>query len=285
MASATPILGIPYPEGADNANVPLYLQEIAEALEAVLLGSDTRAAVVPIGTTIFNVHDVHFGRWLRLDGVDRTQAEVEAALGLTVGQAAAFAALMGTGAGSKFGAAAAGKIRIPDVRRRIPIAAGPAGDGSGALSARALGVAAGEEAHALTKTEGSVPSHGHAATQPAHSHAVTDPGHAHGPGTLVTDDPGTHRHAIDQDNHFQGAGGVIAAKPAAPSGFGGGNVGADGAHTHQIVGGNTAGSVTSISLQNTTPTVSITDHPGADAANPHNNMPPNLVVGFGFIRV
>lgn len=305
----TPIFNLPVPAESDPADVPTDLQELADRLELLLLGGT--ASLPAIGDIKWAARSVHHGRWLKLDGSDRTQAEVETALGMAAGGAAAFATLMGTGAGSFYGAAAAGKIRIPDARRRMPLSAGPTGDGSGSLSVRAPGGSGGEERHLITATEAGIKSHAHTASQAAHAHTLTDPGHTHGASQPA------HSHATSVANHTNhsheigankssttpvgGANDRLTALTNDPTGNEFGYTGNDWddpiyasgtLHRNHTVTNPTAqpaitvtGTTTGITMANATPAVTVASVAGADADQTHENMPPFLTIGFAFIRV
>jgi microcystin-dependent protein len=151
MATAhTPNLGLPYPDESSPADVPVDLQALALALDALpnlffFAPGDLKpsaSANPPAG-------------WLLCDGsaVSRT------------GYAALYQAI-----GVAFGAGDGNTtFNLPDYRGRALVGAG---QGTG-LSARALGSKFGEEAHALSVAE--LPSHNHAgvtgADSPDHTHS------------------------------------------------------------------------------------------------------------------
>lgn len=144
----TPNLGLPYPDAQAPADVPVDIEALAMALDA--LGN------------LFSVGDLKWSAaanaptgWLLCDGsaVSRvTYAALYAAVGVA----------FGAGDGST-------TFNLPDYRGRAPLGAG-AGAG---LTARARGDKGGEEAHALAVAE--LPSHNHTGTTgndaPDHSHA------------------------------------------------------------------------------------------------------------------
>lgn len=175
MPSSTAGLAIPYPIGTDDADIPGDIQALADRLEALLYDGDL--ALASAGDLKYSVRSADHGRWLKLDGRELSQAEIESALSLNAGDAADFVSLMGTGASSKYGAAAAGKVKLLDMRRRMPMSAGPTGDGSGTLSVRDIGAVSGAETVVLVT-----------ANLPAHTHSdgtLSAAAHTHGPGTLT----------------------------------------------------------------------------------------------------
>ncbi len=89
----------------------------------------------------------------------------------------------------KYGAAPAGRFRIPDLRGRIPLGAGT----GGSLTQRDLGQQIGEENHALSGSE--LPSHTHKVTGPTSNVRET---HAYYPGrALPATDGDDHSHNVD----------------------------------------------------------------------------------------
>lgn len=116
--------------------------------------------LIPAGVIWMDGGVVPPGRWAACDG-----SEVS---GTTYPN---LAARYGTGATSRYGAAAAGNVKLPDFRGRSPLGAG---QGAG-LSNRVLGTTGGEEIHVLTQAE--LAAHGHA--NAAHTHGVSDPQHKH----------------------------------------------------------------------------------------------------------
>lgn len=249
---------------------------------------------------------VDHGRWLRMDGRELSQTQVEAALGLTAGDAAAFVTYMGTGSGSMYGAAAASKVKLPNTLRRIPVYEGGSGDTGGdsnasGLTARSLGALAGAETVTLTASQSGLPAHGHSVTDPGHAHSASSDSktpvitasqsaHTHGVSGSTSTDPG-HAHGLTQKS-------VGAASPFTFATNGGGtdnNTSAAGAHSHSfsVTSGSSQPAITAtqaahshaITVVSTTTGISVQNNAGAGANSSHENMPPFVVVGSLFIRV
>lgn len=166
-----------------------------------------------LGDIKFSSKSIDHGRWLKMDGRELSQAQIESALGLVAGDGYAITAELGTGAASKYGTAVTDKIKLPDTRRQIPMVAGPSGDGSASFSARPLkgsGSTGGVETVTLAGIQSGMPAHTHSVSDPGHSHgastgstapaiSVSDPGHGHtassGSATpsITVSDPG-HSH-------------------------------------------------------------------------------------------
>lgn len=267
-----------------------------------------------VGDIKFSARNADYGRWLKLDGRQLTQTEVESALGLIAGDGSAIVAFLGTGAGSKYGSAASGKIFLPDTRRSMPMMAGPTSDGPAGLTARPLTAVGGVETVTLTSSQSGVPVHNHTASQAAHDHGASTgaeaahthgvgtlavASHSHAAGTMVTTSGGDHRHDISA---YQGAAGSGAINRLTTLGNGysgdqfGQTTGPEGAHTHGVTGstsntqpgvsGNTGGgSSHSHSISSATPAVTVNNNAGANAASSHENIPPFVTIGFAFIRV
>ena len=231
---------------------------------------------------ISSIDDDH-GRWLRLDGRELTQAEVESALSLSAGQAAAFVSYMGTGSGSKYGAAASSKVKLPDARRRHWIGAGTSADTSptppAGTTARPLGNAGGAETVTLSAAESGLPTHTH--TQPAHSHAATQPAHSH---TGTTAANGEHAHGVDFDSLANTAGtgtGIRVTNIVSPgSGQQSTATSDEPDHTHTFT---TSSATPAITVPNATPLINSVA--AAAASSAHNNMGPFVAVGYLFIKV
>jgi microcystin-dependent protein len=153
----TPELALPSPQDNENANPPEDFAALTARLEEIL--AEGHELLWMPGDFKISSRAATHGRWLLCDASEKTQAEIEAACGLAAGQAADLVTLWGTGAVSWYGAAAAGKIKLPTVRGRVPMIAGPSGGG---LSERLRGATGGVEAHTLTAAESGLPEHGHA---------------------------------------------------------------------------------------------------------------------------
>jgi microcystin-dependent protein len=282
----TPRLAGPYPESADPAVVPSDIHAVVQWVEDLLAtGGGDPLAGWSTGDVKLSVRDDDHGRWLRCDGRALTQAEVETALGLDAGEADAFVAVLGTGAGSKYGAAAAGKVKLPDPRASMLMGAGAAGDHPGGLSDRALGSQGGEETVTLTARQSGLVGHNHTVNDPGHTHVITDPGHAHGvvdpththgPGSA---DPG----AVGTMNNFWGD----------FAGFGGIGVAAGGSYPVWTAS-RTGSSGTGVSISSTSTGISVVTHSTgvtntavADTAarDAHDNMSPFTTIGYAFLRV
>lgn len=229
-----------------------------------------------VGDLKLSSQSVDHGRWLRLDGRELTQLEVEASLGLTAGDGAEIMSYLGTGSGSKYGAAASSKIKLADTRRRYLMGTGPTDDGSGSLSVRALGATGGAETITLTKTQSGVP---------VHSHGITDNGHFHtADGTLQAALAGVaHTHFINDMKAIlmnNGGGGngqsyYFMFDSSTDNQVNTDNSGFQTLHSHDVTG-NTSSSSTGLTVNN---------HAGADAAVAHDNMSPFVSIGYVFIRV
>ncbi len=110
-------------------------------------------------------------------------------------------------------------------------ALGVAGGGAG-LTARALGLALGAEAHTLALSE--MPMHGHGVSDPTHAHSVYDPGHSHTYNAVSTangqgSDVGT---ANDHYTASTGASGTGIGIYGAYTGISIQNSGGSGAHNN-----------------------------------------------------
>lgn len=280
MSKLSDLLELIELEYPDHVKIPDYWNELIARLEDVLVrGMDIDAGVAIPGDLKVSARDADHGRWLKLDGRSLSQAEIEAALGLEAGEAEDFVTLMGTGGASKYGAAAAGKVKLKDARRKFPLGAGAAGDGDGSLTARPLDNGGGAETHKLTSNQSGVKAHGHAVTDPEHTHGKTDPGHSHGASQAA------HSHRSSTGSYF-----LIG-----PGGSG------DGTNTQATMAGGNNGAVqetdkktpsitvndatTGITINKAKTGVTIQNAVAADAAEAHNNMPPFEVLGYWFIRV
>lgn len=234
MTTLSDRFDFPVPGDSDNPDIPEDLNDLVLRLEAVLAQHDDLWSAGDFKTS---ARAADHGRWLLCDGRALSAAEIVTALGLQAGQADALATLLGTGASSKYGSAAVGKIKLPDPRGRFEISAG-AGAG---LTARAIADQGGAETVQLTAAQSGLPGHNHSATQAAHNHGVTDGGHSHTDGTLATDTIANHTHgpgtlATDGEaGHFHTAdGSLTAASPGAIS-RASGNPSAD--HSHNFTTG------------------------------------------------
>lgn len=180
----------------------------------------------------------------------------------------ALATEFGTGAGSRYGAAAAGNIKIPDFRFRFPL--GKAASGTGSTLGGTGGSA---NAIAVSHTH----SHSHSVVQDAHQHTIA--GHSH---TGTTDAGGVHAHGIDGDFGNRIAVSVGSSTQRLNST---GNedfldftdIDDDGNHQHTFTtnsGGNNTNNATA------TNQTSSTDATSAGASGTDANLPPYLTVNY-----
>lgn len=189
MSTTSTELGLIAPEDADSADVPAYVTQLRDQLEAIIANGHAKAWSP--GDFKVSAQTASHGRWLLCDGRELTQAQIESELGLAAGKGAPIVALLGLAGASVYGAAAAGKVKLPDPRGRMVMGAG---SGAG-LTARARGAAGGAESVTLTGPQSGVKQHNHTGSVAAHNHPVTDPGHSHGDGTLGTDAAANHQHS------------------------------------------------------------------------------------------
>jgi hypothetical protein len=264
------------------------------------------AAAFTTGDIILSVRQADYGRWLRLDGRSLSQSEIESALALNPGDAAAFVSFMGTGSSSKYGSTTGGKVKLVDTRRQVAMFAGGTLDTSPApvagTSARALGSAGGTETVTLTAAQSGLPAHGHNLNDPGHNHGVNDPGHGHnvtdgghihGSDGLNTASAGVHSHDLDQATNAPTTGSANKATGQVSGGNRNGHTYGDGAHTHDIVGVTDVSTsaitvnphVTNLTIQNRVTGATVANAAGAPADNSHPNMPPFVTLGYAFIRV
>lgn len=315
MASTTSVLGIPYPDGADPADVPTDLQALAEKLEELLIEGDVSAGLTT-GDLKYSARSADHGRWLKCDGRELTQAEVESALSLSAGDAAALVTLLGTGSSSAYGDATGGKVKLPDLRRSIPMSAGPTGDGSGSLSARPLkgtGSSGGVETVTLSAAQSGIRTHDHgdgslAAASHSHSdgslgvasHSHSDgslaaAGHTHGPGDYKTNIGNVWGNVlVDYATVWYGVPWDVVGTP----------FGQVDRHQMKIVGSSSSASAdvsgatgtaapdvsgstgsAGADVTGSTGTQTNVTSAGSDATSSHDNMPPYRTIGYGFIRV
>lgn len=272
-----------------NADGTIYVPAGKLAASALSNGIDP-------GDLKISARTADYGRWLLCDGRELLASDIESS-GLTLGggEATALFTLLGTGAGSKYGAAATSKIKLPDLRGKFPL---------GISGSHTVGATGGAETHALTAAETAVKGHSHTASQAAHSHTitVTDPGHAH------TQAAHSHTITINESPHFHNAlkdpsgrqyYAVIAG--GATSGLAveitNSPAGANNLQTNAVSTGITASSsnqtptinsaTTGITASSNSQTPAVTVDALADGADgtAHENMPPYQVAGNWFIRV
>lgn len=200
----------PQADGSDDANVPHYVRELADRVEALLRGDADSGAIWAPGDFKFSSRSASHGRWLLCDGTEKTQAEIEAALGLDAGEGAALATLWGTGGASIYGAAAVGKVKLPDPRNRSLSVVGPAG--LAGLTERVRGAAYGAETVTLTAAQSGVRDHAHGAgslAAAAHNHGkgtLAIPNHTHNAGTLAIPNHSHDRGTLAAPDHSHPAG-------------------------------------------------------------------------------
>jgi microcystin-dependent protein len=230
------------------------------------------------------------GRWLRLDGRELTQAGIESSLSLSAGDGAALFNYLGTGSGSMYGAAASGKVKLPDTRRKMFMGAGPSADSTPApmagTTARKLGDSGGAETVLLTGNQSGIPVHSHGITDPGHGHTINDPGHAHS-----INDPG-HLHVGLTEfagpqlgiEHYGFPN--LSGAPKGYFGLGSGNTGFVTGSSATGIGiyNNTTGIFNSANTTGVTVNATTAGQAAANAAQAHENMPPFVAVGYLFIR-
>lgn len=268
MPDTTPELDIPYPVDTDDADVPEDMQALAERVEAIIAGGHVSGAAVA-GDTKTSVRDTDHGRWLKLDGRELTQAQIETALSLPAGSAADFVALMKTGSISLYGAAATGKVKLADSRRRMPMHAGPGIDGSGDFSARALGAVGGAEAVQLSSAQSGLPSHTHSISSVGGGEVT-----AENLDSLWDGDPLGIRTGYDADTLDTQGPNNSQFPTRAPRDI-----------VRPYGSGWTHESATNYCLLKATISAVAAAPTVQDAAQAHNNMPPFVALGWGFIRV
>lgn len=276
MTDTTPRLLLPFPEGSDAADGPLALQALAERLEEILAD---HADLWQPGDFKVSSRTASHGRWLLCDGTEKTQVQIETALGMDAGDAAAFVALWGTGAPSIYGAAAAGKVKLPDARNRAVAIAGPAG--LLGLTQRARGAAFGVEDVTLSAAQSGVRDHSHEAG----SLAVES--HAHGDGSLAV---ASHHHGINF-NTGGPSNTVLVQYQAGGSSF----VAPQTTHVHLVSGdtdtqepdvnGNTGTAAPDVNGSVNAVTTSHHASNGDAAETAHTNVQPSLALGSLFVRV
>jgi microcystin-dependent protein len=207
MGTTSSQYDLPAPAGGDDADVPDWVEQLRDRLEEILVGADPADALgLPVvGDFKDSSRSASHGRWLLCDGRELTQAQIEAELSLDAGQALALVTLWGTGAPSQYGAAAVGKIQLPDPQGRVRMNAGA---GSG-LTSRARGDSGGAETVTLTGAQSGIAAHTHLATQAAHNHTATQAAHNH------TATQGDHSHSATVSAHTHAVGtlqtGMVAA--------------------------------------------------------------------------
>lgn len=258
-----------------------------------------------MGDLKISAQDNDHGRWLKCNGRELSQAEIESALSLSTGSANAFINFLGTGSASKYGAAASSKVKLPDARRRALVGAGTSTDTSptppAGTTAKAFGANGGVESVTLTTAQTALvghshgvtdPGHTHTASQVAHNHTLTDPGHTHGASTAQA---GAHTHTIGSNVAQNTAQGGNANRLTdlnwSPPAQNNGATTENGTHTHAVsvdssTSGITLGSATpAITVVSRTSGVTVNSVAGANASQAHDNMPPYISIGHVFIRV
>ncbi len=264
MSTLTDELLLEAAELTDPADVPFFMQRLVARLETVLTAGH-ESTWMPGDFTLSSRIASH-GRWLLCDGRELTAAQVVAELGLDAGDADALATLWGVGGDSIYGAAGAGKIKLPDPRDRAILAAG---------LVRVRGQAGGAERVSLSAAESGLPQHSHSVTQGAHSH---------GDGSLTTGlGTSAHVHPINVTKQnvegWSGGGGnqnvVKELGQGNPSPRQTDSEGYAGLHAHDVQGA-TAGA---------TAPVTVDQKPSQAAAESHSNLQPYLSIGSLFVRV
>jgi microcystin-dependent protein len=177
-------------------------------------------------------------------------------------------------------------FNLPDLRGRALFgkddmggsAANRVTSGGSGIGGNVLGAVGGAQNVTLGTAE--MPVHAHGVTDPTHAHGVTDPTHAHG----VTDP--THAHGVTDPTHAhteqQLAGGGTQVQFGGTGGFNlsTGNTGAaaTGIAINPAATGiaiNAAGTGIAIGAAGTGIVIN-----NAGGGNPHNNMPPAMMVNF-----
>lgn len=270
------------------------MRELAERLEVLIKGDDVAVgAIWDPGDFKDSARNADHGRWLLCDGRSLTQAQVESALGLTAGEAAEFATVMGTGTASLYGDTAAGQIQIPDFRAfflRYQSATVPkkgAGSTGGAATVALAEANLPSHSHAAGTLQSAAHSHGHSFsvnTDGAHSHSVSDPGHQHytlydGGGNPLYLGFGYGWNTYSSSLYIFGNSDMAAFGFSTNFWVGGAYTGVSvntgGSHSHGL-----SGSVSSAGPHTVSGTTSAT---GSGTA--HENLPPFKVKGNCFIRV
>jgi microcystin-dependent protein len=146
-------------------------------------------------------------------------------------------------------------FNLPDLRGRAPFGAGAAA-GDATATTHALGTKFGAEKVTLAAAEGSVPTHGHADTiDTANSSVLTT-------GTESAD----HSHGYTAPGSQALVTGSPTGSALARAGVGASTGGRSTPHSH------------SVPAHKHTVTGGVTNHPGANAVNGHNNLPPGAAV-------
>lgn len=254
MANPTTRLHIPYPLSTDPANVPVDMQEMADAIEANAAGyrgagvfSARPAAGVP-GTFWYatDVQVLYYDNGTSWEASHFQPGDLKftARASLDVGflacdgsavsrstYAALFAAI-GTTYGAGNGTTT---FNLPDFRGRGPVGVGD-GDASG-HTAHALGAKVGKQTHQLSAAESGLPAHTHTGT---------------------TGSAGAHTHSLPRSTYGGGAAGAktVFGLDFQDFAIGPESTSSNGAHTHTFT----------------------TDAVGAAAAaSAHENRGPGLV--------
>lgn len=285
MADVTAQFAGPFPEDADPAEIDDDIKAVAEWVERLLLGKGADAGLAGVTPGDFKVsaRSAHHGRWYMcpLGGDEfKTQAQIEAALGLDAGEAQELCDnVLGTGAPSIYGDAPVGQVCIPRGDRMLhPVAAGHGRKGAGSVG--------GVESVTLTAAQSGLRRHDHGTVLPNHTHNYT-----------VTD----HTHSISHTHTYSGN--TWPASFYFAAGEPGLNTANNNNHYHYYEGttsgpsnGSSGGMSTGAGTfasgnPNSTPTVTssvptnVQAATGQDATDSHDNMPPYRVMGNVFIRV
>jgi microcystin-dependent protein len=244
MAGTTTNRANRYPSGADPANVPSDVQNLATDLDNVAnLYTGTLAArptaVATAGHAAANPGSFYYatdtgelfvniaGTWIKVttepgvpigamiptgatgDPADTRFLLADGRALARTGQYALLFAAIGTSYGAGDGSTT---FNIPDRRGRTSVGADNMGTAAGAAgrlpnSNRALGQNGGEERHVLITAE--LAAHAHGVTDPGHGHGLSDPGHSHlyAGGYLFGDVDNGHGGAFAAS----GGGGVVTA--------------------------------------------------------------------------
>lgn len=250
----SPVASAPADTASDGSGVTLaranhrHARESAVTLQNLLIPAGT---IWPTGAAAATTG------WLLADGTE--------VLGATY---PALATEFGTGAGSRFGAASVGNIKLPDLRRAFPM--GKAASGTGSTLG---GTGGSKDSITISHTH----SHTHTMVQDAHSHVIA--GHSH---TGTVDAGGVHAHGMDGDfgNRFAVTVGSSTHKLSTTGNdlqLDVSDIDDDGNHQHTFTtnsGGNNTNNATA------TNQTSSTDATASGSSGTDANLPPWVAVNY-----
>lgn len=254
----TPNYGFPYPQLADSADVPRDIGALADAVDSKLrvvelAGIDR----VPIGAMMMWATANAPVGWAMCDGLAKNR----------VGNSADgnnYSALFSV-IGAAYGAPDGATFNLPNLKSRFPLGAGQdTGLSNRVLATKSAATGAqatlGEETHKALATESGVPIHAH-----GNSFAVVNQ------AAFGTDNAGTHAHYLNpRTQQYNSGAGTALNFASGANGFyrtehttdaAGDHAHGIPAHGHGMSGG-------------------VTNNAAAAAIDPHNNMPPFLVINF-----